>query len=229
MAKKKVQEEVVIARKKPEKKPKIVVFIGYSCSGKDKCLNLFNEISRYPIVVSTTSRPIREGEIEGKDYFFISKKKFQLGIVEKQFVEFREYHTLLNGKPDVWYYGVNKNQVGKGNRVAVLDPVGLEAIEAFYGKENVLSVWVDCPTKLRKQRNISRGDYDEIEFNRREKADKRTFKGIKKKCDCVIYNDFTSEEALKEDVLRLFELSDFVFAEKRMNQKSKLEIKRKKK
>lgn len=230
MSEVKQTDENNVVRKKPIKRPKIIVFLGYSCSGKDKCLQILNEYSRYPIVVSTTSRPIRDGEVNGVNYHFVSKKKFQQMIVENQLLEYREYHTLVNNKPDVWYYGVNKNELGKGYRLAVLDSRGLEKIKEFYGEENVLSIWVDCPTNLRKQRNINRGDYDEVEFQRRDKADKKSFKKYKKQCDCVLYNDHFSESTLRQDIMRLYELSDFIFAGKIMNPKCKqLIIKRKKK
>lgn len=61
-----------------EKKNKPLVIVGPSAVGKDTMINRF--IIKYPDVIkklpSYTTRPKREGELEGKDYYFITKEKF---------------------------------------------------------------------------------------------------------------------------------------------------------
>ena len=61
-----------------EKKNKPLVIVGPSAVGKDTMINRF--IMKYPDVIkklpSYTTRPKREGEIEGKDYYFVTKEKF---------------------------------------------------------------------------------------------------------------------------------------------------------
>ena len=61
-----------------EKKNKPLVIVGPSAVGKDTMINRF--IIKYPDVIkklpSYTTRPKREGELEGKDYYFVTKEKF---------------------------------------------------------------------------------------------------------------------------------------------------------
>jgi len=44
-----------------------------------------------------TSRPIGEGEVDGREYHFISKHEFEADIAEGQFVEYGEYEKHLFG------------------------------------------------------------------------------------------------------------------------------------
>lgn len=53
--------------------------------------------------VSFTTREMREGEVNGKDYFFVSKKKFQELIESGEFLEYAEVHGN--------FYGTSINQV----------------------------------------------------------------------------------------------------------------------
>lgn len=51
------------------------------------------------VSISATTRPPREGEIDGKDYFFISREKFQQLIEEDQFLEWANVYSNLYGTP----------------------------------------------------------------------------------------------------------------------------------
>lgn len=63
---------------------------------KDPDLNLFYS-------TSVTTRPKREGEVDGKDYYFISFKEFAESVKKRELLEYTEF----NG----WYYGTPKAQV----------------------------------------------------------------------------------------------------------------------
>jgi len=78
-----------------EKKNKPLVIVGPSAVGKDTMINRF--IKKYPDVIkklpSYTTRPKREGEIEGKDYYFITKEKFLKMKNEGLFFGIQEYNN----------------------------------------------------------------------------------------------------------------------------------------
>ena len=61
-----------------EPKPLILIISGLSGSGKDTVINRLKEISTvdFHFVVTCNTRKRREGEIDGKDYHFITRKKF---------------------------------------------------------------------------------------------------------------------------------------------------------
>ena len=86
------------------KNSKLFVISGPSGVGKDTILNHMKKI--YPsnhYVVTVTTRKKRITEIDGKDYFFVTNKKFQDMIDSNEFLEWATVYTNN--------YGVPKNQV----------------------------------------------------------------------------------------------------------------------
>ena len=71
----------------------MIVLSGASASGKTEAAKML--MVKYGIqkAITTTTRPVRCNEVNGKDYFFVSKEVFEQMIKEDRFVE----HTLYNG------------------------------------------------------------------------------------------------------------------------------------
>jgi guanylate kinase len=96
--------------------PLLVVISGPSGVGKDAVLKSLQK--RYlplHVVVTMTSRPPRNGEVEGVDYFFVTQEKFE-GLIQKD--EFIEYALVYND-----YKGIPKSQIRQAlasNRDVVL-------------------------------------------------------------------------------------------------------------
>ncbi|MBE9214817.1 guanylate kinase [Plectonema cf. radiosum LEGE 06105] len=79
---------------------KLIVLTGPSGVGKGTLMRLL--LSRHPELnysISATTRPPRPGEVDGKDYYFISRTKFQRLIEEDEFLEWAEFATNLYGTP----------------------------------------------------------------------------------------------------------------------------------
>ena len=134
----------------------------------------------YNNIVSYTSRPIRENEIDGIDYNFINRGQFEKMIMTEQMIEYRTYNTLVNNIPDNWYYGLKKEKLDpKGCYVVVLDLDGTENFIKYYGKKNCYVVYMCCPKSERERRAIERGSFDKTEWNRRVSADEKDFKAKK--------------------------------------------------
>ncbi|KAL3641944.1 hypothetical protein CASFOL_012759 [Castilleja foliolosa] len=88
----------------PNPNPLIIVISGPSGVGKDSVINRLREIRQdLHFVVTATSRAKRPGEIDGKDYFFLSRDEF-LKMIDKN--ELLEY-ALVYGE----YKGVPKQQI----------------------------------------------------------------------------------------------------------------------
>ncbi len=84
--------------------PLLVVISGPSGVGKDAVLkSLQNRQMPLHFVVTMTSRPPRSGEVEGVDYFFVSKEQFE-NLIEQD--EFLEYATVYQD-----YKGIPKQQI----------------------------------------------------------------------------------------------------------------------
>lgn len=157
---------------------KIIVIIGPSASGKDTIARIISKDKNYKQILSITSRPIRKNETQNVDYNFVSKEHFIDLINKGSLIEYREYHTLLNNVPDIWYYGIEKKQVNDYDKyVAVLDIVGFRQFKEFFGNR-ILSIYLKADDEIRKQRCIKRGDFDEIEWNRRLKDDKEKMESV---------------------------------------------------
>lgn len=169
----------------------IIILTGLTCAGKDTCQDYLVKKYNYHPIVSTTSRPMREGEIEGVNYHYISKEDFKKLIADDKLIEYREYHTLVDNKPDVWYYGVEKSEIEKSdfdNLVVVLDSTGYYAFKELYSTD-VNMIWVDTYRFIRKHRNKIRGDYNKPEFRRRNKVDTERLANLPLEADHIIKNN----------------------------------------
>ncbi len=84
----------------PDQPPVLVVISGPSGVGKDVTLYRMNDLG-YPFhfVVTATTRPIREGEIDGKDYFFVSMNEFAQMIEDNELLEYAVVYGDYKGIP----------------------------------------------------------------------------------------------------------------------------------
>ncbi|XP_010454158.1 PREDICTED: guanylate kinase 3, chloroplastic-like [Camelina sativa] len=119
----------------PQPNPLIIVISGASGVGKDAVINKLRQVRQsLHFVVTATSRPMRPGEIDGKDYFFVSKDEF-LSMIEKD--ELLE-HALVYGD----YKGIPKKQIqeymGKGYDIVLrVDIQGAKTLRKILGSSAV--------------------------------------------------------------------------------------------
>lgn len=113
---------------------KLLTLTGPSCSGKTTLLNELVANHGFKALVSHTSRPPRQGEIEGKDYFFVSNEKFEDIKMAGKLMENIEF----NG----YKYGVSANEVANAtlenkNSVLIVEPQGLKQISKYAKLNNI--------------------------------------------------------------------------------------------
>jgi len=76
----------------------ILLLSGPSGCGKSSLLKeLYKEIESYYFSISTTTREPRVGEVDGVDYFFVTKEEFQKDIEDNNFLEWAEVHGNYYG------------------------------------------------------------------------------------------------------------------------------------
>ena len=170
------------------KSNKIIIITGFSASGKDTLAKILNRKYGYNFVVLTTTRPIRDCESQRDPYNFINKDEFISLISNNQLIEYKAYNTLYNNNPDTWYYGVELNEINDvDSYVLVRDVEALSGYKEKYG-ERVISFFIDADEKSRKQRCIARGDFNEIEWNRRliDDNNKYPMSVIENSVNCII-------------------------------------------
>ncbi len=144
----------------------IRIYIGKSAAGKDYFYRLDIRNNGYRPIVSYTTRPMREHEVNGVDYHFIRPLHFHLLKLFGQIIESRSYKTLVEGKRATWYYGTPRIKDPKTDYVVVVDIQGAKALlKAFPNDCEV--IYVDASEEVRTRRAKSRGSFDETEWNRR--------------------------------------------------------------
>lgn len=78
----------------------LTVVSGFSGSGKGTIMKaLLEKYENYALSVSATTRAPREGEEEGREYFFKTKEEFEKMIAQDQFIEYAQYVDNYYGTP----------------------------------------------------------------------------------------------------------------------------------
>ncbi len=162
----------------------IIVLVGKSGAGKDYLASLLHKESDYNLIVSHTTRPKREGEVEGVNYHFIDSKTVHSMIAKDMFYQYRTYDTLVNNKPETWYYGTSKESIKDNKKyVVVLDLEGALNYKKLFPDRAIL-FYIDYVTELQREfRARDRGSFCQTEWNRRLLTDEKDFKEASKLCD----------------------------------------------
>ena len=86
--------------KKPERTPLLIVISGPSGIGKDTVVEGLKERHLpFHFVITATSRPPRDYEVDGENYFFYTKEKFEELIEAGEFLEYAWVYTAYKGVP----------------------------------------------------------------------------------------------------------------------------------
>lgn len=143
----------------------MIVLAGASASGKTEVAKML--AAKYGIVkvITTTTRAIRCNEVNGRDYFFVTKEKFLEMLKNNMFVEYTTYNDNL--------YGSTKDQIAS-NKCIVIDPVGLKAYIDLNDK-SIITFFLDSKEETRYRRMLDRGDKIENALSRIAN-DKEVFK-----------------------------------------------------
>ena len=91
----------------------IYIITGPSGVGKNTIINELSKYLDFYFSVSHTTRPRRENEIDGKDYYFISEKEFDNLIKNDQMIEYEQYGEF--------YYGTSKEELLNDSSIIILD------------------------------------------------------------------------------------------------------------
>lgn len=84
--------------KDQQKRGVLLVLTGPTCAGKDVLITALQKINPNLIrLVTTTSRPKRPDEAEGKDYHFVTRNQFEKLIAQEAFIEWVEYRGHYKG------------------------------------------------------------------------------------------------------------------------------------
>ncbi len=172
----------------------ILVLSGPSGAGKSSLIKkISDDIGDYYFSISTTTRPIREGEVDGVDYFFVSKEEFEKDIEADNFLEYATVHGN--------YYGTSlkpvREALNKGQLVLFdIDVQGNDIVQNRMG-DLITSVFISTPTlSILKNRLESRATDSQEIIDNRIKMAKKEIQRISE-YDYLIVNDVLDEAAEK--------------------------------
>jgi len=164
------------------------IFIVSAPSGCGKttlCKKLLKDRLNLRYSISATTRPPRKGEIDGKDYFFISPGEFRAMIKRKELLEHERNFGFLYGTPKKLVSGL----LEKGKNVLLsIDVKGATKVSRQYPDRSVL-IFIMPPTlsELKKRLESRRTD-EASSISNRLKIAKREME-YKGKYDYVVVND----------------------------------------
>lgn len=147
----------------------LVVISGFSGAGKGTLMKrLMKEYGdHYALSVSATTRAPRPGEVDGKDYFFVDKERFQEMIDHDELLEYARYVDHYYGTPRAYV----EEQMKKGNDVILeIEIQGAMRIKGQYPE--AVMIFVTPPNaKELKKRLVDRGtESDEVIRKRLNRA-----------------------------------------------------------
>ena len=170
---------------------RIVVLVGKSGSGKDTVVKkLAERNSDLFKAVSTTTRPQRESEVDGEDYYFVTQDQFMDRIQNNEFWEYIVYHAYKKDKIEDWYYGLGKeNPLDTQNCVVVADLERIPQLIDIFGRR-VIVICLDVDEEERMRRaKLRDSNFNELEWTRRVLDENKKFKWVEDKVDFVISNN----------------------------------------
>ncbi len=158
---------------------KIYYIMGKSASGKD---TIYKELLKaYPElkeIILYTTRPIRDGEVDGREYFFTDDKSLDEYKKNGRLIEKRTYKTMYGP----WSYAtVDDGQVDikKHSYIGIGTLESYLKIRDYYGRDHVLPIYITIDDRTRLLRAIEREAKEEkpkyIELCRRYIADEDDF------------------------------------------------------
>lgn len=148
---------------------KIIALMGKAGSGKDTMLHQLVEANPdFHEIISCTTRPQREGEVHGVNYFYLTPEQFGDKILHNEMLE----ATCFND----WFYGTSYESLRSDIiNVGVFSPTGIESLLAHKDVE-VEVFYIEASAKTRLIRQLNRENNPNVdEIIRRYKADEEDF------------------------------------------------------
>jgi len=159
---------------------KIFCVMGKSATGKDTLYQKLLQENTLQLkrIIPYTTRPIREGEVEGREYHFCSEADVEKLEAGGKIVEIRAYDTVYG----IWkYFTVNDGNIKleKENYILIGTLEAYIKIRDYFGAENTVPIYIEVEDGERLLRAISREKEQETpkyeEMCRRFLADARDF------------------------------------------------------
>ena len=166
---------------------KLFCILGKSASGKSTILHEVLSKLEIPVLISQTTRKPRENEVQGVDYNFVDMDTFDEDFKDENILEYDVFR--IDSLKETWVYYTKKSDLllDKISQIKIVSPVGLSQLMSHKElRDNIVSIFIDCPDKLRQKRYLSRSispDSVNDRFSRDEKNFQHLF------TDYIVIND----------------------------------------
>ena len=171
----------------------MLALIGKSGSGKTTIEDTLIKEYGFKRAISHTSREKRVNDVEGVNYYFVSKAEMERLWETGELVERVDYLDNI--------YGFVESEC-KPDRVVAVLPDGLKQLNRRKDL-NIFSVYLDVSYDVRKERMSGRGDSDE-NVEKRLRNDDEVFAGVESMVDLVINNDDKTIEEIVDEILKSY-------------------------
>ena len=132
----------------------IIALIGRMASGKTTVAKRLADFG-YPRFPQATTRPQRDGEVDGEDYIFLTEEQF---LERERLGLFAESQTFKSTFGE-WRYGSLKaNYILDQNSCVVLNNFAVKQLLLNGYRGKIFIVWLDPPEEVLMRRALSRGD-----------------------------------------------------------------------
>ena len=136
---------------------RIYCVMGKSSSGKDSIYSRIMEAGELPLerIVPYTTRPRREGEIDGKAYVFTDEARVEALMRAGRIIELRAYNTVYG----IWkYFTVDDGRIDleTDSYLYIVTLEGYQKMQAYFGKEAVVPIYIEVEDGERLLRAIAR-------------------------------------------------------------------------
>ena len=171
---------------------KVIALMGKAGSGKDALLHeLMRQCPDANEMISCTTRPIREGEAHGVNYFYMTPEEFGARVLNGEMIECTEFNN--------WFYGTSYEALRSNCiNIGVFNPTGVESLLHF-PDINVKVFYITASDKTRLLRQLNREENPDVaEIIRRYKADEIDFEDLSDIPHTEINNEGSLALAAKE-------------------------------
>ena len=135
---------------------KLFYIMGKSSSGKDTIYKrLMEQMPQMKTIVPYTTRPIREGETDGVEYFFVDEDRLEELREAERVIEARSYNT----KCGIWtYFTADDGQIAldKYDYLVIGTLESCQALKEYFGEEYVVPIYIEVEDGLRLSRALER-------------------------------------------------------------------------
>ena len=134
---------------------KIFYLMGKSASGKDTIYKKVKEqLPELKTIVIYTTRPIREGEQNGVEYFFVDDNRLQELQEAGKVIELREYNTVHG----IWkYFTADDGQFDRNDHLIAIGTLeSYVQLKEYFGDEKLVPIYIEVEDGLRLERALAR-------------------------------------------------------------------------